>query len=319
MTPTISIALCTCNGARWLATQLDSILAQTRQPDEIVVRDDASEDETMEILEQYVAKHPHLFRLIKTPGRLGAIENFRQVMLACKGTYLFLADQDDYWLPGKIARIMEIFEQNPYYQGLASDAWLTDDMGKPTGQTLWEQLHFDPDLSFPSLPYRLLVYSNAFSGATMAFRRDAILHWIQQPIPYGIYHDYWLAFALSIQNNLYIESKALIHYRIHPAQKIGLSGHRLEKEAAQWKPAEKCSGIASALHRLNDWRQAAGFSDGALLAIENLEQTLLRDLDTAKHAYLQERPWPARKWKLLKHRLRGGEYLRISWKDVWYL
>lgn len=99
----ISIALCTYNGARFLRTQLDSINAQSRLPDELVVCDDGSSDGTIEILKNFSTQAKFPVRIYENEKNLGVVANFLKAIALCNGELIALADQDDIWNPDKLA------------------------------------------------------------------------------------------------------------------------------------------------------------------------------------------------------------------------
>lgn len=99
--PTVSIVVCTYNGARFLAQQLDTLVAQTYPILEIVVQDDGSTDGTWEILERYAAHHPHI-RPLRNGGEHGVNPNFLSALRRAKGDLVAVCDQDDLWEADKI-------------------------------------------------------------------------------------------------------------------------------------------------------------------------------------------------------------------------
>ena len=105
----ISIALCTFNGERFLQEQLDSLAAQTRLPDEVVVGDDGSTDRTLEILEAWAKTVPFPVKIFKNTKNLGYTRNFEKCLNSCSGDILFPCDQDDVWFPTKIERMVSVF------------------------------------------------------------------------------------------------------------------------------------------------------------------------------------------------------------------
>jgi glycosyltransferase involved in cell wall biosynthesis len=109
----VSVAMATYNGAALIGTQLASIAAQTRAPDELVVCDDGSEDGTIEIVERFAREAPFEVRLIRNEQRLGYGENFMKAGRCSRGDVISWSDQDDVWMPEKLARCMSVFEQNP--------------------------------------------------------------------------------------------------------------------------------------------------------------------------------------------------------------
>src|SRR5688572_14133745 len=102
MTNKFSVAMCTYNGARYLKEQLDSFTVQTRLPDELIVCDDGSSDETCQIVSTFAASAPFTVRLEVNQQTLGSTQNFAKAIQLCRGDLIALCDQDDVWLPGKL-------------------------------------------------------------------------------------------------------------------------------------------------------------------------------------------------------------------------
>ena len=94
----VSIVMCTYNGAKYLAPQLDSILAQTYPLWEILIQDDGSTDATCDIVEDYQKRFP-VIRLIRNPQNLGYNLNFLTAISRATGYYVAISDQDDIWEP----------------------------------------------------------------------------------------------------------------------------------------------------------------------------------------------------------------------------
>src|SRR6266704_3029265 len=101
----ISIALCTYNGARFLPEQLESIAAQTRLPDEMVVCDDRSADETTDIIRTFAKNALFPVRLEINEQKLGSTKNFEKAIRLCHGEIIAPADQDDVWNPQKLSKL----------------------------------------------------------------------------------------------------------------------------------------------------------------------------------------------------------------------
>src|SRR5689334_22293429 len=123
----ISVALCTYNGSRYLKEQLDSIASQTRRPDEVVIRDDVSADNTVKIAQQFAETVPFPVHIHRNPENLGSTRNFESAIEACRGEIIALSDQDDVWESQKLERIETEFAADPGLGTVFSDAVLTDD------------------------------------------------------------------------------------------------------------------------------------------------------------------------------------------------
>lgn len=218
----ISVALCTFNGARFIAAQLESISLQTRLPDELIVCDDCSTDETLSLVKDFSTKAPFNVLYFKNEIQLGVTKNFELAISKCTGDIIFLSDQDDYWLPEKLFRIACPLAQDERVGLVFSNATVTDSVLNPLGYTMWEtvglntrrrrQLNSDKALS-------VLLRRCVVTGATLAFRsklRTAIM-----PIPPRCFHDAWIACVVAAQSRIVVIDKPLIMYRQHDANVIG--------------------------------------------------------------------------------------------------
>lgn len=109
---TLSVVIATYNGEKFLREQLDSVLAQTLMPDEIIVSDDGSKDGTWAILEEYKSKYPKLFRLYRNEKGLGPHENFKQAFQYVTCDLVAPCDQDDIWMPEKLERCVAAMDEH---------------------------------------------------------------------------------------------------------------------------------------------------------------------------------------------------------------
>ena len=232
----ISVALIVYNGAKYLRIQLDSILAQTHKVDEIIICDDASYDNTKEILEEYKNKHPNLFFIYYNTKNIGPTKNIEKAIQACTGELILLADQDDYWEAHKVETIFKYFEQNPNMNGVFTNGSLINSNGDLDNKySLWDIMSF-PSKTIKSkteLNSNLKLYintvENCVTGATLAIRNN--LPFLKQPFPIikNLVHDRWLAINLAETNSLGILENKLIRYRIHSKQAIGGMTENIEK------------------------------------------------------------------------------------------
>jgi len=221
---TFSIALCTCNGERFLNEQLASLANQRHLPTELVVCDDASDDSTYELLERFSCKAPFPVRLYRNSQRLGIAKNFEQAIRLCTGSVIALCDQDDVWLPEKLARYAESFAQN--IDWICCDARVTDAALSPRAYTLWDRVAFNADqrrLARGGRFFEILLKHYVVAGATLAFRselRDQLL-----PIPQEWLYDAWLAAVLAAIRKTTLVEECLQLYRQHENNALG--GSRL--------------------------------------------------------------------------------------------
>jgi glycosyltransferase involved in cell wall biosynthesis len=224
---TISVALCTHNGEKFLKDQLLSILNQTTPPREIVLSDDASTDGTVRVASSILADHRRLHPelevlLLQNPTPLGVAKNFEQAILACTSNLVALCDQDDIWAAEKLKRMAGIFAARPGLMLLHSDARLIDEAGATLPGTLFGALEVSSEaLSaiHAGGAFKALLRRNLVTGATAVIRKD--LADIAAPFPEAWLHDEWLAMAASVVGELDVVEDTLIAYRQHGTNQIG--------------------------------------------------------------------------------------------------
>jgi len=219
----IEVAMCTYNGARYLGEQLASIAAQTRLPDRVVIVDDQSSDGTVAAAREFAASAPFPVDVFENEVNLGYARNFARAVGLAGGDVIVLADQDDVWVPGKVARIEAEFVRAPETGAVFSDAEVVDQALRPLGYRLWPAVGFtraDRAGVAAGGGFERLLRGNVVTGATLAFRsrfRDRVL-----PIPPLVDHDAWIAMVVSAVAPLVGVDEPLIAYRQHGANQIGV-------------------------------------------------------------------------------------------------
>ena len=253
----LSVVLCTYNAGPFLAPQLDSLLAQTRRPDELVVRDDGSTDGTLDVLNAFAAPFPvHVHR---NAERLGPARNFQNAIAAAAGDVIACCDQDDVWRPHKLATLAAAFDRRPDLGFAFSDADAIDAAGAPLGYRLWDSVGFTPGLRrrFAADPFAVLVRQNVVTGATLAFH--ARLRPLVLPVPPGWMHDGWIAVLAAAVAPAVAIADPLVGYRQHAGQAIGaerMSFARQLRTARAMPPtvfADQAAAYAAALARLSGY------------------------------------------------------------------
>jgi glycosyltransferase involved in cell wall biosynthesis len=183
-----SIALASFNGARFIGEQLDSFAAQTTKPGEVVICDDGSTDETVEIAERFARTAPFPVSIHRNAARLGYSRNFEIAIGRCSGDIIFLSDQDDVWFPDRIETVLARFETADEALAVVNDQLLAGPELEHSGVTKLDNLR------------RLgLTSDGLIEGCCTAFRRD----WAEMLLPMpeeaeellrirALSHDRWI-------------------------------------------------------------------------------------------------------------------------------
>lgn len=223
----LSIALCTYNGERFLQDQLESFVAQTQLPDEIVICDDCSTDRTAEIIRSFAKTAPFPVRFFENESNLGYIKNFERSIALCGGDIIFLADQDDVWVVNKLEKFAAEFSSDEKVGMVFCNGELVDENLAPLASDAWEvrllnekkRKKIREGNGFP-----IILKDNVVSGCMMAFRAE--YRNILLPIPtdiHNVIHDYWIALLMTVITKVKPLSEKLVKYRQHNQQQIGLS------------------------------------------------------------------------------------------------
>src|SRR3954451_22834114 len=216
--PAISVAMATFNGEAHLAEQLDSLAAQTRPPDELVVRDDGSEDGTVAILHAFARRARFRVEVLTGGPRLGYAQNFMAGSRVCSGGLVFFADQDDVWRPTKLATVaQEVRRGRP--EAVFHDIALVDGDRAPIARSF-----------YGLLAERGLPPAVAIKGCTMAVTRAFLDTWGWPPATSTVSHDFWVALlATAFDQRAYV-SEQLVDHRLHDANASGWLPDRSSRE-----------------------------------------------------------------------------------------
>lgn len=203
----ISVALASYNGENYIREQMDSILSNLTEMDEVVVSDDGSKDQTLEILREY-EKGRIPVKVLKGPG-LGIKKNIEHAMKNCQGEYIFLADQDDVWREDKVEIVMSFFQ--------AGNTLVIHDARVMDGALEKEIMpsFFAYRGSGPGFLRNFV--KNRYMGCCMAFHRKLLP--LALPIPEEVeMHDQWIGLIgeLTGGRSCFVTEQLLL-YRRHEA------------------------------------------------------------------------------------------------------
>ncbi|MBK8288966.1 MAG: glycosyltransferase family 2 protein [Cellvibrionales bacterium] len=268
----ISIIVTTYNGAKYLAAQLDSILAQTYTGLEIILSDDASTDDTWAIAQRYAAKDPRIV-LIRHEKNVGLHANLGGALERATGMYIAISDQDDIWRSDKIEKQLSLLG---CAVGVYSDSALIDAAGNSIGFTLFESLNIKPG---PDITKTVpLFFKNAVSGHALLFHRSLLS--MVLPFTDDFIFDHQLALAASCFGGLQFCDEPLVYHRIHGGNhtNAGLAGESARKQAIVDRNAERRTHRFQQQQRIRYVLDRAPRASEALKAHGVCDEGLLQDI-----------------------------------------
>lgn len=209
----ISIVMATYNGGRFLKEQLNSLCKQTRIPDEVIVVDDGSTDNTLAILEEF-SKVLNLSIHINT-NHLGVNGNFEKGLNLCSGDYIMFCDQDDYWLPNKIElmykKMLEIEDKKTPCIVSSRDTYADINLKESPQLNPYPSYIFYPK---NNCDYRETVIKHLSQGCAMMLNRKCLEYIL--PIPNNeVCYDYYIGFIVAMIGKKYDMKESLMLYRVH--------------------------------------------------------------------------------------------------------
>jgi glycosyltransferase involved in cell wall biosynthesis len=201
--PSISVALATHNGGAFLGEQLSSLARQTRLPDELVLSDDGSLDDTLAMAKVFAATAPFPVVILENQQKKGYARNFIGAAQRCRGDLIFFADQDDVWRDDKIATIAAVAAASDEL-ALFHDLTVFSGGPEPNIPSYYAHLHGQ---GFPP--------AVCFKGCSIALKRGFIERWGWPPEDSQISHDFWIALLSSAFGQRRNVDRVLVEHRIH--------------------------------------------------------------------------------------------------------
>ena len=199
----ISVCMASYNGGKYIREQLESILSQLPSDVEIVIADDGSTDDTLQVVESL--NEPRI-RMLPAEKHLGVIYNYERALQASKGEIIFLADQDDVWLPGKVEKVLAALNGADL---VTHDAWML----RPS-ESSWTRSGKLNDIRAYKSGVVVNWWKNSFTGCCMAFRRNVLDKAL--PFPKNLpMHDQWLGIVAEKFFKVKFIDEPLVEYRQH--------------------------------------------------------------------------------------------------------
>jgi len=197
----ISVCIATYNASKYIHAQIISILDQLGPNDEIVIADDSSTDDTINIIKNIDDRR---IKILVGASKLGIVKNFERALYAAEGKFIFLSDQDDVWMPNKVLECIKQLERNIL---VVTDCIVVDEQLKPLHESFFSLRN-----SRRGVLHNL--YKNSYIGCCMAFKKELLCFAL--PIPKNVsMHDVWLGLLAELNGSVCFLPKKLILYRRH--------------------------------------------------------------------------------------------------------
>jgi glycosyltransferase involved in cell wall biosynthesis len=311
VTPALSVVLCTYNGASYLPSLLDSLAAQHRPPDELVVSDDGSTDNTAHLVAEFAGRVPFAVRWFQQERRLGPAANFVAAAEHARGEWIAFCDQDDVWHRDKLAHSLKVADERRDASAVFCNARLVGVTGQPLGRTLWQHVGFtrrEQDAFAAGVPWDVLVRHPVVSGAGLMIHARVRDH--LAPIAGDWLHDAWAALLAAASGRVIAMAAPFFDYRQHQGNVIGA---RQRTPADFWNTARTLDRMAYLETECRRWEALA---ERLACLPESRYKQMTVDAVASKAIHLmRRRDLPrsrARRWRDVWHEWRNGAYRRYT-------
>ena len=199
----ISVCIASYNGEKYIVEQLQSILSQLGEKDEVIVSDDGSTDSTIQRIQSLQDSR---IQVIENILEHGYTKNFENALMHCRGEYIFLADQDDVWCPGKVHACLQALQKKNF---VVHDTIMVDSNLKEIAPSQFARYHVKPGFIHTFL-------RNRYNGCCMAFTREFLKKALPFPANQKLCRqDYWLPYLAEFHHDSTTLNEPLILYRRH--------------------------------------------------------------------------------------------------------
>ncbi|MDO4583389.1 MAG: glycosyltransferase [Planctomycetia bacterium] len=313
MLPTSSIAMATYNGEKYLQRQLDSFVEQTVLPNELVVCDDGSTDKTVEILHHFAKTAPFPVRIFQNDRNLGICANFCKAFSLCEKDVTFFSDQDDYWFPQKLEKVLKVMETEPEVGLVLTYDQRVDANEKPVWMPSLAAL--TSDLKKEN-SIRTLFRHNRYVWAThnMACRtswRERIMREKQLPVCI----DTWLFRVMGIASHVRVIPEPCCAFRRHGENATSHSRGEKNLLILLYRSVKRHCDIYRMYGRYLSWQEVVSFfqdksplDEEILAEYQQITAHLRARIEILTHFW--RRPW------FWGRELFTGRYFRYSTKCV---
>lgn len=218
----LSVAMATYNGGQFIEEQINSIINQSLPPDEIIICDDGSTDNTVDIIHEIIEKYPGKIKLFINKNGLGPAMNFEKAIQLCQGDYIALSDQDDVWKKDKLElSLKKLIEIETKYHDIPilihTDLEVVNQALETSSKSFWQLSGINPGIL---RKYSFAGVYNGITGCTTIFNQKTKQYIF--PFPKNIImHDSWIGLCVAKYGKIdYIEQTTIL-YRQHSGNAVG--------------------------------------------------------------------------------------------------
>jgi len=211
----VSIAMATYNGEKYIHEQLISLLRQTRRADEVIICDDGSSDETVDIIRKFIEENnlQTTWSVHVNDTNKGYTNNFLDCASMTTGDIIFFCDQDDIWHPEKINKMIYCFENNSDINAMSCRFSVIDSQGN-SNNSLLNKLRMGNG-KLEKVRFYKQIKNNMSGGLTLAIRREFLDYVKPIILENNLPYDLPIGIIASAYNSYYILWEPLVYYRIH--------------------------------------------------------------------------------------------------------
>lgn len=201
----VSVVVATYNGEKYLKKQLDSIVCQLNDGDELLISDDGSKDNTIDIIREYEAKYNQI-KFYRGPEK-GYVSNFEFLIKKAKNDIILISDQDDVWKSKKIDTIKKVFIENPDAWVVLHNALYINEYGEDISGTLFSSRNTQNGFLYNWI-------KSGYYGCCMAIKKNYRKKILPLPKKFVSY-DQCMGLYAELFNKAVIIDELLIKHRIH--------------------------------------------------------------------------------------------------------
>lgn len=241
----LSVAIASYNGEKYIEKQLLSILNQSLSVDEVVICDDRSTDNTVAVCESFIKRHSlKNWKISVNEQNVGFCLNFYGAIAGCSGDIIFLADQDDEWLPDKTLKMVECMEAYPEISVLSSRYDVIDKNSEIIDNSGVTYLGNRFDGSVEYIDIESLIGCSYIRGFSLCFRRE--IKELIKPIDLKslLAHDWLIAALGCIASKTAFLNLILTHYRYH-GENVSLAA--MDKEKREYSIDKRIRGLSESV------------------------------------------------------------------------